>query len=279
MASLSSGYKKWQVESKELSVIIPALNEEAMIKACLKSAQGLNPLEIIVVDGGSNDRTREVARDAGAKVVQSQKGRGIQMNTGASLAKGEVLLFLHADTVIANEISSFCHPEFFGATLSEVGTTRSRGSYRDSGSMKMLKRPPQADQHDKMEIFDKYIGGFFRLKFDDNSFSTRLVELFANVRARILSLPYGDQAIFIKKDMFKKIGGFREYPFLEDIDIAMRIKKFGKLKYIPMKVVASSRRLKKGYLLSPIFVSLRNVIIALLFMLGVGPSRLVRLYK
>jgi glycosyltransferase involved in cell wall biosynthesis len=263
------------VESKGISVIIPALNEQATIKACLESAQRLNPLEIIVVDGRSTDRTREIAQDAGAKVVKSQRGRGIQMNKGASLAKGEVLLFLHADTVIANEVSSFCHPELVGATLREVGTTRFRDSYRDSVSKKMLKRV----QHDKTEIFDKYIGGFFRLKFDDNSISTRLVEMFANVRARLLFLPYGDQAIFIKKDIFKKLGGFREYPFLEDIDMAMRIKKFGKLKYIPMKVVASSRRLKKGYLLSPIFVSLRNVIIALLFMLGVGPSRLVRLYK
>ena len=245
------------MESKSTSVIIPAFNEEVTLKACLESAKGLNPLEIIVVDGGSTDRTREIAQDAGAIVEKSRKGRGVQMNTGASLAKGEILLFLHADTVIANEVSSFCHPEL------------------DSGSKEMLKRV----QHDKTEIFDKYIGGFFRLKFDDNSISTRLVEMFANVRARLLFLPYGDQAIFIKRDIFKKLGGFREYPFLEDIDFAMRIKKFGKLKYIPVKVIASSRRLKKGYPLSPIFVSLRNVIIALFFMLGISPYRLIRLYR
>ena len=185
------------------------------------------------------------------------------MNTGASLAKGEILLFLHADTVIANEVSSFCHPELV------------QDSHRDSGSKEMLKRV----QHDKTEIFDKYIGGFFRLKFDDNSISTRLVEMFANVRARLLFLPYGDQAIFIKRDIFKKLGGFREYPFLEDIDLAMRIKKFGKLKYIPVKVIVSSRRLKKGYPLSPIFVSLRNVVIVLFFICGVSPYRLVRLYR
>jgi rSAM/selenodomain-associated transferase 2 len=245
------------VQNKGISVIIPALDEESTIKACLESAKRLNPLEIIVVDGGSADKTREIAQDAGAVVIKSQKGRGIQMNKGASLAKGDILLFLHADTVIANEVSSLCHPEL------------------DSGFKEMLKRV----QHDKTEIFDKYIGGFFRLKFDDNSISTRLVELFANVRARICSLPYGDQAIFLKRDVFEKIGGFREYPFLEDIDMSMRIRKFGKFKYMPLEVIASSRRLKKGYPLSPIFVSLKNVLIALLFMFGVSPFMLIKLYK
>jgi len=247
------------VENKSISVIIPSFNEERRIRACIESAQRINPLEVIVVDGGSTDRTCEIAQEAGAIVIRSSKGRGIQMNKGASFAKGKVLLFLHADTIMPEtEISSLCHPEL------------------GSGSQGMLKQV----QHDIMEsLTDKYIGGFFRLKFDDNSLSTRLVEIFANLRARLFSLPYGDQAIFIKRDVFKKIGGFKEYPFLEDIDMAIRIRKFGKLKYIPLKVIASSRRLNKGYLLSPIFVSLKNVVIALLFMLGVGPSRLARLYK
>ena len=226
------------MESKGISVIIPALNEEATLKACLESAQRLNPLEVIVVDGGSTDRTGEIAQDAGAIVVKSQKGRGIQMNKGASLAKGEILLFLHADTSV-----------------------------------------PEAGMSFSAESLNGYIGGFFKLKFGDNSISTRLVELFANMRAKIFSLPYGDQAIFMKRDIFEKIGGFREYPFLEDIDLAMRLRKYGKLKYIPLEVIASSRRLRKGYPLSPIFVSLRNVVIALLFILGMSPYRLVRFYR
>lgn len=226
------------MESKGISVIIPAFNEEVTIKTCLESAKRLNSLEIIVVDGGSTDRTREIAQDAGAKVVKSPKGRGIQMNKGASLAKGEILLFLHADTLLPLPPGDFL----------------------------------------KKEFLKDHVGGFFRLKFDDNSISTKLVEFFANLRSRIFSLPYGDQAIFVKRDVFEKIGGFREYPFLEDIDLGIRIKKFGKLKYIPLKVIASSRRLKKGYPLSPIIVSLRNVVIAFLFMLGVRPSKLIKLY-
>jgi rSAM/selenodomain-associated transferase 2 len=247
----------WQ--DTRISVIIPSFNEERRIRACIGSAQRINPLEVIVVDGGSTDRTCEIAQEAGAIVIRSSKGRGIQMNKGASFAKGKVLLFLHADTIMPEtEISYLCHPEL------------------DSGSQGMLKQV----QHDIMEsLTDEYIGGFFRLKFDDNSLSTRLVEIFANLRARLFSLPYGDQAIFIKRDIFKKIGGFKEYPFLEDIDLVIRVRKFGRLKYIPLKVIASSRRIKKGYPFSPIFVSLRNVVIALLFMLGVGPSNLAKLYK
>ena len=242
-----------------ISVIIPSFNEERRIRACIESAQRINPLEVIVVDGGSTDSTCEIAQEAGAIVIRSSKGRGIQMNKGASFAKGEILLFLHADTIMPEtEISSLCHPEL------------------GSGSQGMLKQV----QHDIMEsLTDKYIGGFFRLKFDDNSLSTRLVEIFANLRARLFSLPYGDQAIFIKRNVFKKIGGFREYPFLEDIDLVIRARKFGRLKYIPLHVIASSRRLKKGYFMSPIFVSLMNVVITLLFMFGMSPLRLIRFYR
>ncbi len=247
------------MENKSISVIIPSFNEERRIRACIESAQRINPLEVIVVDGGSTDRTCEIAQEAGAIVIRSSKGRGIQMNKGASFAKGKVLLFLHADTIMPEtEISSLCHPEL------------------GSGSQGMLKQV----QHDIMEsLTDEYIGGFFRLKFDDNSLSTRLVEIFANLRARLFSLPYGDQAIFIKRDVFKKIGGFKEYPFLEDIDLVMRARKFGRLKYIPFKLSHHQEESKKVILFSPIFVSLRNVVIALLFMLGVGPSKLAKLYK
>ncbi|NWF75231.1 MAG: TIGR04283 family arsenosugar biosynthesis glycosyltransferase [Nitrospirae bacterium] len=251
-------------QDARISVIIPTFNEEKVIKGCIESARLLNPFEIIVVDGGSTDRTKEIARENGAIVIQTRKGRGNQMNKGASLAEGEILFFLHADTIISNETISSWHPEIF------------------TGSQGMLKKVQHDTfniQHHILNISDKYVGGFFKLKFDDNSLSTKLVEFFANLRARLLSLPYGDQAIFIKRDAFVKIGGFREYPFLEDIDLVIRLRKFGKLKYIPHSVIASSRRIKKEFPFSPILVSLRNVLIALLFILGVEPSKLVKLYK
>jgi glycosyltransferase involved in cell wall biosynthesis len=95
------------VENKSISVIIPSFNEERRIRVCIESAQRINPLEVIVVDGGSTDRTCEIAQEAGAIVIRSSKGRGIQMNKGASFVKGKVLLFLHADTIMPEtEISS-----------------------------------------------------------------------------------------------------------------------------------------------------------------------------
>lgn len=220
-----------------LSVIIPALNEEACIRASIESAKRLNPLEIIVVDGGSTDRTREIAEMEGAIVIDSPRGRGTQLNRGASISKGKILLFLHADSVI---------PE--GVDIEKY-------------------------------LSNKYAGGFFRLGFDDPSISIRLVESFANLRARLFSLPYGDQAIFIKKEVFEKLGGFKEYPFLEDLDLVRRLRRFGKLKPLPHKVIVSARRLKKSYFLSPIFVSLRNVLITFLFILGMSPHKLVRFYR
>lgn len=220
-----------------ISIIIPTLNEEGYIKASIESAKRLNPLEIIVVDGGSTDKTREIAEREGAIVIESKRGRGIQLNRGASFAKGDILLFLHADSIIQEGLDI------------------------------------------KNYLSNGYGGGFFRLRFDDPSPSTRLVEFFANLRARLFSLPYGDQAIFIKREVFERIGGFKEYPFLEDLDFIKRLKRVCRLRFLPYDVIVSSRRLKKGYPLSPVFVSLRNVLIALLFIAGINPHRLQRLYR
>lgn len=221
-----------------LSIIIPALNEENFIRNSLQSAKKFNPIEIIVVDGGSFDKTKEIAVKEGAQIIESPRGRGIQLNRGASVAKGDILLFLHADAHIA-----------------------------DAESLNIER------------LIDNFAGGFFKLKFDQPSLSISIVEFFANLRSRLFQLPYGDQAIFIRRDLFEKLGGFKEYPFLEDLDFLMRARKIVRFKYIPHPVVVSTRRLRKGYPLSPIIVSLRNVFIVLLFLLGISPYRLIRLYK
>jgi rSAM/selenodomain-associated transferase 2 len=220
-----------------LSVIIPCLNEEKRLLDCIRSAQRLNPFEVIVVDGGSRDRTVELAEREGARVIKTSRGRGIQLQEGASASKGEILLFLHADSVIKEDIDL------------------------------------------KAYIRDGFIGGFFRLRFDDPSLSFRLIEFFANMRSRLFKLPYGDQAIFVKKEVFQKIGGFRPYPFLEDIDLVLRLRKMGKLISLDIPVVVSPRRLKRGFPFSPILLSIRNVIIVLLYILGISPFKLIKLYR
>lgn len=222
----------------KLSVIIPTLNEELHIKRCIDSLRILEPTQIIVVDGGSTDRTTDIAKLEGALVIQSEKGRGIQLQKGALAATGDILLFVHADAVITGHVD-----------------------------------------------FDKIIdagfgGGFFKLKFDVGSFQIRLVETFANFRACFHSLPYGDQAIFVRKDIFQQVGGFKAYPFLEDVDFVIRLKKKNiRLHSLPHYVVVSSRRLNKSIPLSPILVSIRNVLIVLLMFLGVSPNKLIKLYK
>lgn len=218
-------------------MIIPVINEEENISRCIRSAKKLNPIEIIVVDGGSTDKTIEIAKKEGGLIVKSPLGRGIQMMKGASMARGDVFLFLHADAIIPEGV--------------DICDFISRG----------------------------YIAGFFKLKFDVDSIAIRLVEFFANLRARIFSLPYGDQAIFVRRDVFEEIRGFKNYPFLEDIDLILRLRKKGRIVNLPFSVIVSSRRLRAGYFLSPIIVSLRNVVITLLFLMGISPFRLIKLYR
>ncbi len=222
----------------KLSVIIPTFNEEKRIAKCIESVKKINPLEIIVVDGKSSDSTKELAADLGAIVLESERGRGIQLNKGASIAEGDFLMFIHADSILTD----FKKEDFYS-------------------------------------FMDSYPCGFFRLRFDHDSFSVRLVEFFANLRARLFYLPYGDQAIFIKKDLFEKIGGFKPYPFLEDLEFVKRLKEYSKIKMFRGTVIVSSRRINKGYPFSPIIVSLRNVLIALLFQLGISPYKLLRFYS
>lgn len=222
----------------KLSVIIPTLNEEERIVKCIKSIRKTDPFEIIVVDGGSSDRTKELSADLGAIVLESERGRGIQLNKGASIAKGDFLMFIHADSILVD----FKKEDFY--------------SFMESNPC-----------------------GFFRLRFDHDSFSIRLVEFFANLRARLFYLPYGDQAIFIKKDLFEKMGGFKPYPFLEDLEFIKRLKKHSKIKMFRGTIIVSSRRINKRYPFSPIIVSLRNVLITLLFQLGVSPYRLLKFYS
>jgi len=224
-----------------ISVIIPTFNEEKRLGECLHSVQKLQPLEIIVSDGGSDDNTVMVAKRHNAKVIQSPKGRGIQLHRGAQASSGEVLLFLHADGRLDERL---CRNDI------------------------------------EQCISEGYCGGFFTLLFEDPRPTLRLVEFFANLRARLFQLPYGDQAIFLTRDAYEEVGGFRDYPFLEDLDMAIRLRKKGyRLKALQYPVIVSARRFGDKGFLRPIIKSLRNVVIASLFMFGVSPYRLIRLYK
>jgi hypothetical protein len=190
-------------DSPMISIIIPTLNEEGQIEACLASAESPSPVERIVVDGGSADRTLEIARSCGAKVIASARGRGRQMNAGAQFAAGDFLLFLHADTRLPAG-----YAEKVRAILSLPGIA----------------------------------AGAFEFRLDETSPSLRFIERVANWRSRRLQLPYGDQAIFLRSSRFQATGGFPDTTIMEDYEFIMGLKKFGRIYTAPYPATTSARR-------------------------------------
>jgi rSAM/selenodomain-associated transferase 2 len=221
-----------------ISVIIPTLNEEACLGRCLESVRSAGAgCEIIVADGGSTDRTRESAeRYPGVRLVQSKAGRGNQMNRGASHAQGDLLLFLHADTAL------------------EVGW------YDDI--VAALRN-------------SEITGGAFTFAIDDPRQKYRIVEAWVSMRCRLFRLPYGDQAIFIRRSSFEKLAGYKDIPLMEDVDLVARMKKLGGIALLQKKAVTSGRRwISKGL----IRTALVNQTTMLLYLLGVSPHRLASFY-
>ena len=192
--------------TRRLSVIIPTLNEEAQIGATIEPVLRAGVWEVIVVDGGSTDRTRQVARAAGATVLTSAPGRGAQQNLGARAASGHTLLFLHADTRLPSDFS-----EQIAATLKREGVS----------------------------------AGAFRLRIDGPGRSLRLVEHMANWRSRVFQLPYGDQAIFVTAETFRRAGGFAEIPLMEDFDLMRRLRRIGRIDLAGASAITSARRWRK----------------------------------
>ncbi len=221
-----------------ISIIIPVLNETAnRIKSTLASVQNAENVEVIVVDGGSHNETVALVQFWGVKVLSSTAGRACQMNAGATAATGDILLFLHADT---------CLPAGFEKlvplTLAQSGT----------------------------------VAGAFELKIDSPMRSLRLIEKMVNWRSRFLSLPYGDQAIFLKASVFQDIGGFPDLPIMEDFELIRCLKRLGRIAIVPTPVLTSARRWHK---LGVLKTTLINQIVILGYFLGVPPSKLVEFYR
>lgn len=220
-----------------ISVIIPALNEEQSIRETLAAVLTEAPdAEVVVADGGSTDHTAEIAEGCGALVVRSPRGRGIQMNAGASVSKGDVLVFLHADTVL------------------EAGWS--------ADVLRLLQDPGIA-------------AGAFRLRIDAAGTGYRLIEKWVGLRSRVFSLPYGDQGLFMRRETFQKLSGFREIPLMEDVDMVERLREHGRVVVLPRRAVTQARRWRSRGILR---TSLMNHTIMLLYRLGADPRRLARIY-
>ncbi|ABA21973.1 Glycosyl transferase, family 2 [Trichormus variabilis ATCC 29413] len=192
----------------KISIIIPTLNEAGNIQQTIATTQPSVNIEVIVVDGGSQDGTVAIAQSLGVKVISSSPGRAVQMNTGAALATGEILLFLHADTLLPVGFD-----EMIRTALQQPGV----------------------------------VAGAFALRIDADLAGLRWVEKGVYWRSCFLQMPYGDQAIFITKSIFEEVGGFPELPIMEDFELIRRLKGVGKITLIPVSVATSARRwLQRG---------------------------------
>ena len=187
-----------------VSIIIPTFNEASCIQQTLDAiARVQGNIEVIVVDGGSDDSTTEIARHAGARVIECERGRGIQMHSGASIARGQALLFLHADTILPREAVVLIENSLAGDALT--------------------------------------VGGNFEIRFGGESRAARFMT-WLYPRLGQLGLYYGDSGIFVRAAAYEEAGGFKPFPIFEDVDLVQRLKRKGRMKHLPIAVMTSSRR-------------------------------------
>jgi rSAM/selenodomain-associated transferase 2 len=224
-----------------ISVIIPVLSEARSINDLVAHLRARDPgrsVEIIVVDGDPDGSTITVITDASVVTAVGDPGRAAQMNRGATFANGDVLLFLHADTFLPSDAFA-----------------RISAALRDH----------------------EYVAGCFDLGIRSDRALFRITERYVALRTRVTRIPFGDQAVFIRRDYFERIGGYADIPIMEDVELMRRIRGCGDvICIIPEKVTTSARRWEREGIL---FTTLRNWALQTLYCIGVPPERLVRFYR
>lgn len=227
-----------------ISVIIPTLNAEPglvrTLTALVPAAVEGIVTEVIIADGGSIDLTCQIADDCGADVVISAPGRGKQLACGASRAKSDWLLFLHADTVLEDDWQ--------------------RAAVQFMRDVESGRQAPAA--------------GVFEFRLDDSGVRPRLLEALVKARCAVFALPYGDQGLLIQRRLFDSIGGFRDMPIMEDVDIVRRL---GRRRIANLKAHATTsaeRFQKDGYMARMV----RNQVCLALYGVGVPVQRIQAFY-
>jgi rSAM/selenodomain-associated transferase 2 len=225
----------------KVSIILPVLNEAEHINGVIEHLRALDPdhcSEIIVIDGDPQGSTIHAIQDEGVHPLISGEGRARQMNRGAAAASGDFLLFLHADTRLPRDA--------FATLISAMRNER-------------------------------FVAGAFDLGFNTKRWIFRITEHYVFFRTRLTKIPFGDQALFVRREYFSTIGGFHEIPIMEDVELMKRIRKKGdRIVIIPNKVMTSPRRYEREGIL---YCTFRNWTLQLLYALGASPERLVKWYR
>ena len=220
-----------------LSIVVPVLNEAATLGSQLAALQELRGrgAELLLVDGGSSDGTRELARPLVDRLLEAPRGRAVQMNAGAQASQGEVLLFLHADS----------------------------------------RLPPAADERLRSALVAGAVWGRFDVRIDGRHRLLRVVERMMNWRSRLSGIATGDQAIFVRREVFIALGGYPELPLMEDIALSKRLKRLGRPACLRAVVVTSGRRWEQHGVLRTIVLMWR---LRASYFLGADPQQLAIRY-
>jgi rSAM/selenodomain-associated transferase 2 len=223
---------------KTLSVIVPMLNEAATIAITLQAIRrGAREAEIVVVDGGSADASVAIARPLCEVLIGATRGRALQMNAGTRASHGDALVFVHADTIV---------PATFAADIASALSDRS------------------------------VVGGRFDVKLDANALPYRIIGAMISLRSRITRTGTGDQAIFVRREVFDRLGGFPELDLCEDLEFSRRLKRVGRVACLRARVTTSARRWSRDGIARTV---IRMWLIRAMYLIGVPPARLKRMYS
>ena len=218
-----------------ISVIMPVYNEERVICRALDNIAGCKNVEIILIDGGSSDETLQKAEKYPIKIIQSFRNRAYQLNKGCQIAKGRILLFLHADCLLEENS--------FNAVRACI----------DEG----------------------FIGGCFEHKIDSSRLIFRFIEKSGHLRAKFSKIFYGDQVIFVRKDIYFRIGGIDEVELFDDVIFSKKLRKIGETCVLNKKAFSSARRWETQGIIK---TTLINWLISLGFLFGISPEKLKKIY-